>query len=288
VVIVLDNYHVIDTSAIHDSLAAFVTYCRSRVHVVISSRTRPPLPFGRLRLGVDVTEIEAAELRLSDEEGRALLSRDPRIACNQQAIATVLGKTESWMAGVNLFAIALQHHDDLETLLAEFDGTHRYLTEYFFENVWRQQSPAIQTFLLHTAILENMCGSLCAAVTGLLGGQQMLASIEQANLFLIAVEQRPGWYHYHQLFSGSLRRMLEQTHPETCRPYIAERLPGIWSTAPSAMRSATCSLDNPSPRRPRCWTSTRCVCFNRAMSHACCADCRSCHMISCVSGLRSC
>jgi LuxR family maltose regulon positive regulatory protein len=213
-VLVLDDYHVIDTPAIHDSLAAFLTHCPARVHVVISSRTRPPLPFGRLRLLSDVTEIQAADLRLTDEEALALLSRDPRLAGNQQAVAMVLRKTEGWLAGVNLFALALQHHGDLETVLAEFDGNHLYLTEYFFESVWRQQSPAIQTFLLRTAILDNLSGSLCEAVAELPNGQQMLARIEQANLFLVAHDQRPGWYRYHQLFSQALRHMLEQVYPE--------------------------------------------------------------------------
>jgi LuxR family maltose regulon positive regulatory protein len=183
-VLVLDDYHVIDTPAIHDTLAALLTHCPARLHVVISSRTLPPLPFGRLRLSSDVMEIQAAELRLTDAEGLALLSREPRLAGNQSAIAMVLSKTDGWLAGVNLFMLALQREGDLETGLAEFDGKHRYLSEYFFESVWRQQSPEIQTFLLHTAILENLTGSLCEAVTGLLGGQQMLNRIERANLFL--------------------------------------------------------------------------------------------------------
>jgi ATP/maltotriose-dependent transcriptional regulator MalT len=214
IVLVLDDYHVIDTPAIHDSLAMFLTHCPARLHVVISSRTRPPLPFGRLRLQSDVTELQAADLRLTDEEGRALLSRDPRLARNHQAIVTVLSKTDGWLAGVHLFALALQRHSDLETVLAEFDGNHRYLTEYFYESVWRQQSPTIQTFLLSTAILDNLTGSLCEAVTGLPNGQQMLAQIEQANLFLTALDQHPGWYRYHPLFSQALLHMLEQLHPE--------------------------------------------------------------------------
>jgi LuxR family maltose regulon positive regulatory protein len=214
VVLVLDDYHLIDTPAIHDSLAAFLTHCPPHLHVAISSRTRPPLPFGRLRLESDVTELQAADLRLTDEEGLALLSRDPRLAGNEQAMATVLRKTEGWIAGVNLFTLALQREGDLETMLAEFDGNHQYLTEYFLESVWRQQSPAVQGFLLHTAILDNLSGSLCEAVTGLFNGSQMLAQIEQANLFLIPLDRRPGWYRYHPLFSQALRGMPEQAHPE--------------------------------------------------------------------------
>jgi LuxR family maltose regulon positive regulatory protein len=213
-VLVLDDYHVIDTPAIHASLAALLTHCPARVHVVISSRTQPPLPFGRLRLGADVMEIQAVDLRLTDEEGIALLSHDPRLAGNHQAIATVLSKTDGWITGVHLFLLALQRHADLDTVLAEFDGTHRYLAEYFFENVWCQQSPAIQDFLLHTAILEHLNGSLCAAVTGLQGGPQLLAEIAQANLFLTAVDRRPGWYRYQPVFAQALQHMLKQAHSE--------------------------------------------------------------------------
>jgi LuxR family maltose regulon positive regulatory protein len=214
VVLVLDDYHVIVTPAVHDSLAVLLTHSPAGLHVVISSRTQPPLPFGRLRLRSNVVEIQAAELRLTDEEGRALLSREPRIARDDQTIAKVLRLTDGWLAGVNLFMLALQHHFDLETLLAEFGGNHRYLTEYFFESVLHQQSPEIQSFLLHTAILEHFNGSLCEAVTGLPGGQQMLNRIEQDNLFIIAVDQRPGWYRYHPLFAQALWSMLEQLHPE--------------------------------------------------------------------------
>jgi LuxR family transcriptional regulator, maltose regulon positive regulatory protein len=213
-VLVLDDYHVIDTPAIHDSLAALLTYCPAHLHVVISSRTPPPLPFGRLRLRSDVIEIQAPDLRLTDAEGIALLSCDPRLVDNQSAITIVLRTADGWIAGVNLFLLALQRQGDLETALAAFNGSHPYLTEYFLEHVWHQQSPPIQAFLLHTAVLENLSGSLCAAVTGLPNGQQMLAEIAQANLFLIALDQPPGWYRYHPLFAQALRRILEQVHPE--------------------------------------------------------------------------
>jgi LuxR family maltose regulon positive regulatory protein len=213
-VFVLDDYHVIDTPAIHTSLAAFLTHCPPHLHVVIASRTRPPLPFGRLRLRLDVTEIQSADLCLTDEEGAALLSREARIAGNEQAIAGVMRKTEGWVAGVHLFMLALQRHSDLETVLAEFDGAHQYLIEYFVESVWRQQPPALQAVLLRTAILDTLNGSLCEAVTGRANGQQMLAQIAQASLFLIALEQRPGWYRYHQLFVQALRRILEQLYPD--------------------------------------------------------------------------
>jgi LuxR family transcriptional regulator, maltose regulon positive regulatory protein len=224
--LVLDNYHVIDTPAIHDSFAAFLTQCPSHVDVVISSRTQPPLPLGRLRLQSDVTEIHAADLRLTDEEGRVLLSRNPRLGRKEQAVATVLRKTEGWLAGVSLFALALEQHSDLQTVLSEFDGSHRYLIEYFYENVWRQQNPATQSFLLHLAILEELSGSLCEAVTQLPNGQQMLSRLEQANLFLFPLERRPGWYRFHQLFAQALRCMLVQAHPEEMP--VLHRLAALW------------------------------------------------------------
>jgi LuxR family maltose regulon positive regulatory protein len=213
-ILVLDDYRHVDTPAIHTSLTAFLTHCPPHLHVVIASQTRPPLPFGRLRLRLDVTEIQTADLRLTDKEGAALLSRDPHLAGNQQAIAGVLRKTEGWIAGVHLFMLALQRHSDLETALAEFDGGHQYLTEYFIESVWRQLRPALQAVLLRTAILDTLNSSLCEAVTGLANGQQMLAQIEYTNLFLITLKQRPGWFRYHQLFVQALRRMLEQLHPD--------------------------------------------------------------------------
>jgi LuxR family maltose regulon positive regulatory protein len=213
-VLVLDNYHFLDTPALHDTLATFLLHCPARLHLVIASRTRPPLPFGRLRLEVDVAEIHTAELRLTDQEARALLSRHPRLAGDQQALATLLNTTDGWLAGVNLCALALLHHGEPETLPAEFDGSHQYLVEYFYENVWRQQCPPLQDFLLHTAILDELNGSLCQAVTELPNAQQMLAQLEQANLFLQAHERAAGCSRYHPLFAHALRCLLEQLHAD--------------------------------------------------------------------------
>lgn len=212
-VLVLDDFHHVDTPAIHTTLAAVLAHCPPHVHVVIASQTRPPLPYGRLRLRHDLTELQATDLRLTDEEGSALLRRDPRLGDHPQAIATVLRITEGWLTGVQLFLLALQRHGDLEAVLDTFDGTHPYLTEYVLESVWRQQPPEIQSFLLHTAILDQLSGPLCAAVTGRPDGSQLLAQLAQANLFVTIVEGRPGWYRYHRLFGHVLRWMLEQLHP---------------------------------------------------------------------------
>ena len=130
-----------------------------------------------------------------------------------QAVAALESRTEGWVAGLQLAGLSLHGRTDVATFLAAFTGSHRFVLDYLSEEVLSRQSPAVLSFLVQTSILERLSGSLCDAVTGEEGGQAMLEALEQANLFVVALDDERRWYRYHQLFAELLSSRLQQTHP---------------------------------------------------------------------------
>src|SRR5260370_41778210 len=137
-----------------------------------------------------------------------------RVTLTIEEIRKVEVRTEGWIAGLQLLALSLRGRTDPSALLAEVHGTHRYILDYLTDEVLRQQPVALQTFLLRTSILERLCAPLCDRVMGQSGSQLMLEHLEQANLFVVALDERRQWYRYHALFAEALRYRLQQADGE--------------------------------------------------------------------------
>ena len=212
--LVLDDYHLIREAVIHESLAFFLKHCPARLHLVIASRTPLPLALGRLRTRCHLTEITQEDLRLTREEGARFLQQDSRLSLDAETITRLAKQTDGWAAGLNLAALALYKCKDPDSVMAALEGRHAYLTDYFFENVWQEQTPDVQRFLLYTAVLENFNVSLSTAVTQLPHAARILAHLRAINLFLVVLDEERGWYRYHHLFSRALRHLLQQTEPD--------------------------------------------------------------------------
>ena len=89
------------------------------------------------------------------------------------------------------------------------------MLDYLVEEVLEQQSESVQTFLLQTAILDRLTGSLCdASHRPGADGQATLEMLEHANLFIVPLDEERRWYRYHHLFADLLRQRLRQTQPE--------------------------------------------------------------------------
>jgi LuxR family maltose regulon positive regulatory protein len=218
---VLDDYHLITAPAIHRSVTYLIDHLPPHLHLVLVTRADPPLPLARLRARRQMTEIRVADLRFSSEEVKAFLTRELRQDLSAEQIATLEARTEGWVAGLQLAALAMQGRTDLAGFLQAFSGSHRYIIDYLVEEVLARQSEPVQTFLLQTAILERLCGPLCEAVMGVArepggeaSGQAMLEQVEQANLFLIPLDDERRWYRYHQLFAEALRHRLQRSQPD--------------------------------------------------------------------------
>jgi LuxR family transcriptional regulator, maltose regulon positive regulatory protein len=211
VVLVLDDYHIIDAREVQDGMAFLLEHLPPQLHLVIASRADPPLPLARLRGRGQLAEIRAADLRFTPEEAAAYLNQAMGLALTAADVAALEGRTEGWIAALQLAALSLQGRDDVAAFIADFAGDDRYIVDYLAEEVLQRQPEHVQHFLLQTSALDRLSGPLCDAVTGQDGGKAMLGALERGNLFLVPLDDRRRWYRYHQLFADVLRaRMLDE------------------------------------------------------------------------------
>jgi len=212
-VLVLDDYHVVEAPPIHRALTFLLDHLPPQMHLIIATRADPPLPLARLRARGQLTELRADELRFQVAEAKAFLEV-MGLHLAPSDVATLQGRTEGWIAGLQLAALSLQGRVDVSTFLPAFSGSHRFVLDYLSEEVLSRQSAGVQAFLLQTSILERLSGSLCDEVTGGAEGQAMLEALERANLFVASLDDERTWYRYHHLFADMLRSRLQRSEPQ--------------------------------------------------------------------------
>jgi LuxR family maltose regulon positive regulatory protein len=214
VVLVLDDFHVIEAPPVHQSVEALLAHLPPRLHLVLASRSDPPLALARLRASGQLTELRAAELRFTPEEAEALLRAAVGTDLPEGAATALTRRTEGWAVGLQLAALSLRSHRDPAGFVASLTGSHRYVLDYLAEEVLDRQPAELVEFLLETSVLERLCGPLCDAVTGRTDSQRLLEQVERANLFLQPLDEQRRWWRYHQLFADLLRARLVQQRPE--------------------------------------------------------------------------
>ena len=214
VVLVLDDYHVIDARDVLDGMAFLLEHLPPQIHLVIASRADPALPLARLRGRGELVEIRAADLRFTPEEAAAYLNGVMGLALTAEDVTALEGRTEGWIAALQLAALSMRGRDDVAGFIAGFAGDDRYIVDYLVEEVLQRQPDHVRHFLLQTSILDRLSGPLCDAVTGRDGGKAMLEALDRANLFLVPLDDRRQWYRYHQLFADVLQAHLLDERPE--------------------------------------------------------------------------
>ena len=214
VVLVLDDYHVIDSRDVQDGMAFLLEHLPPRIHLVIGSRADPALPLARLRGRGELVEIRAADLRFTPDEAAAYLTGVMGLGLTAADVAALEGRTEGWIAALQLAALSMQGREDAAAFIAGFAGDDRYIVDFLAEEVLQRQPEHVQQFLLQTSILERLSGPLCDAVTGRDGGKAKLAGLERGNLFLVPLDDRRRWYRYHQLFADVLQARLRDEQPD--------------------------------------------------------------------------
>ena len=214
VVLVLDDYHVIDARHVQDGMAFLLEHLPPQIHLVIGSRTDPALPLARLRGRGELAEIRAADLRFTPGEAAAYLNEVMGLALTAADVAALEGRTEGWIAALQLAALSMQGREDTAAFIGGFAGDDRYIVDFLAEEVLQRQPGHVQQFLLQTCILDRLSGPLCDAVTGQEGGKAMLAALERGNLFLVPLDDRRRWYRYHQLFADVLHARLRDEEPD--------------------------------------------------------------------------
>jgi len=213
VVLVLDDYHVIDARDVQDGMGFLLDHLPPQIHLVIASRADPPLPLARLRGRGELAEIRAADLRFTPGEAAAYLNEVMGLALTAADVAALEGRTEGWIAALQLAALSMQGREDTAAFIDGFAGDDRYIVDFLAEEVLQRQPGHIQHFLLQTSILDRLSGPLCDAVTGQDGGKAKLTALERGNLFLVPLDDRRQWYRYHQLFADVLHARLLDEQP---------------------------------------------------------------------------
>jgi LuxR family maltose regulon positive regulatory protein len=232
IVLVLDDYHVIGIPQIHNAVQFLLEHLPVHLHLLIISRSTPPLSLSRLRARGLLTEIHAVDLRFTTDEAAQYLTEVMQLPLSATEIAALEARTEGWITGLHLAALAMRSRGDRAGFIRAFTGSNRFVLEYLAEEVLTRQPGHVQTFLLHTSILDRMCGSLCDAVLGLEArdlrlreasspqvsslkpqvsqaySQLLLAELERSNLFIVPLDDEQCWYRYHPLFVEALRHRL--------------------------------------------------------------------------------
>ncbi len=213
VVLVLDDYHLIKALPIHQQLAFLVEHQPARMRLVIATREDPPLPLARLRARGQTLEIRQDDLRFSREECADFFRSVMALDLSQEDIAALERRTEGWIAGLQLAALSMHGRGDLRDFVRAFSGSSRYILDYLVEEVLQRQSPDAQNFLLNTSILDRFSAPLCDAVVERGNSRDMLWALEQANLFIVPLDQTREWYRYHHLFADLLQHLLKIEAP---------------------------------------------------------------------------
>jgi len=213
--IILDDYHVIENSAIHSALVFMIEHLPPTVHLVLATRISPPMPLARWRLRGQMEEINVSDLEFTHEEATALFTKVIKISLSSDDISALKSRTEGWIAGLQMAALSLRDRKDASRFIQTFSGTQRYIMDYMLEEVLSVQQENMQEFLLQTSILEHLNGPVCEYITGHKNAQNILQELEKSNMFIIPLDDRREWYRYHNLFTDLLRSHLKRTQPET-------------------------------------------------------------------------
>jgi LuxR family transcriptional regulator, maltose regulon positive regulatory protein len=239
IILVLDDYHFIGSQAVHEEMAFLLEHCPLTLHLLIATRSDPPLPLARLRARGQIAELRAADLRFSESEAAQFLNSVMGLHLDAGSVAVLGERTEGWIAGLQMAALSMRHREDVASFVEGFSGTNRYILDYLLEEVLASQPPDIQRFLLCTSILERLTAPLCDAITSaslsaeladdpgskregddrstrsesllLSGSASILEYLERANLFLVPLDDERQWYRYHHLFADLLRAQLQKS-----------------------------------------------------------------------------
>ncbi len=212
-ILVLDDYHAVDSSAVDQALTFLLEHLPPQLHLVITTREDPQLPLARLRAQSHMTELRAAELRFTPAEAAGFLSQVMGLQLAAEEVTVLEERTEGWIAGLQLAALSLRGRTDAARFVKAFAGDNRYIVDYLVAEVLQHQPAQVRSFLLQTAILDRLSGPLCEAVTGQTDGAALLDALERGNLFVVPLDDRRHWFRYHHLFADVLAAHAQQEQP---------------------------------------------------------------------------
>jgi len=245
VVLVLDDYHVIEAPSCHDQVAFLLAHLPPSAQLVIITRTEPPLGLGRIRALGEMTEIRTADLRFGSTATAALVRAVAGAELSDADVASLVQRTEGWPAGVYLAALSLRGHASPSSFVRQFGGENRFIIDFLAEEVLTQQPAEVRQFLARTSILTRFCAPLCDAVAGPADSAAIISVIERENLFVVPLDQNRRWFRYHHLFAEVLHSQLSATEPDSVAALHkrASAWHQVWGSAEEAIRHSLAGGD---------------------------------------------
>jgi LuxR family maltose regulon positive regulatory protein len=216
-VLVLDDYHLIEAPDVQEAMLFLLDHLPACLRLVVATRSDPPFPLARLRSRGQLTEVRAAELRFTASEAQEFLNRQMGLTLSRADVEALEDRTEGWIAGLQLAALSIRdipEPEEVAGFIEAFTGSNRFVIDYLVDEVLARQPAHVRDFLLRSAVLDRLTGSLCDAVTGTVDGAKMLQELESSNLFLIPLDVERSWYRYHHLFADVLRARLAAEQPD--------------------------------------------------------------------------
>ena len=217
ILLVLDDFHLIQSSEIMHFLSYFLEHIPENTHLVISTRSDPMLPLARLRSQNQLIELRSRELSFSAKDISILFNKKLKIKLSEEDIYSLETKTEGWIAGLQLAALSMQGNEDAAAFIKAFAGNNRYIMDYLIEEVLSVQQVGIEDFLLKTSVLEQLSASLCNSVLERSDSQLIIEQLENSNMFMIPLDSERIWYRYHHLFADLLKQRLLLKDKEVVR-----------------------------------------------------------------------
>ncbi|MDF2720837.1 MAG: hypothetical protein K0Q59_512 [Paenibacillus sp.] len=215
--LILDDYHVIEASAVHDMVAELLSYLPDSIHLFMTTRTELPFPVKRLQVKDQVQKITVQDFCFQLEEGICYFRECMSIPLSREDVSLLIGKTEGWISGLQLAGLSLKENGVNPDFIRRFSGNQRDIADYLLEEVFQHQTDETRTFLLHTSFLSRMNSSLSEAVTGQHRAQAQLEWLERHQLFIIPLDEERGWYRYHHLFADFLRLRFQERDKQQWR-----------------------------------------------------------------------
>lgn len=219
--LVLDDYHLLDTKPINTILSFLLDHLPPNMHLVLVTREDPPLPLARLRAQKQMTELRVRDLRFALDESADFLNQTMGLTLSAEEIAILEARTEGWITGLQLAALALQQKsaspnqaEDTNQFIQNFTGSQHYVLDYLIEEILQHQPEHIRLFLIHTSILDRLNGQICDAVAEQENSAELLETLERNNMFIIPLDEQRHWYRYHHLFADVLHASLLKTAPD--------------------------------------------------------------------------
>ena len=212
--LVLDDFHMIDSQPVHGAVAFLLDHLPPQMHLILATRSDPPLPLARLRGRGESTELRASDLRFAPDEAASFLNEVMGLDLSAADVAALETRTEGWIAGLQLAALSMQGREDVPGFVAAFSGDDRYIVDYLVEEVLQRQPERVRSFLLQTSFIDRLSGPLCNAITGEEDGKGMLEALDRGNLFIVPLDAKRQWYRYHHLFADVLHAHSLEEQPD--------------------------------------------------------------------------